>query len=182
MTDDHHMLKALIDGVDEIARRMEGKWGMGRLPLLVSTDTRAKFYAAGEKFNEALQACYGGKVITRDMLDHVKAKGAVMERAWAALDAQAEAADHKAQDPDVWETVLSDGSILAVVQTNADASKVLRDGRNTNVWTMDEIAKAVEAFPDVVRSMKDAFGDVKVSAVRERRSRGVFEPCNEVPF
>lgn len=180
MNEDTQTLKALIDGVDHIARTMEGKWGVGRLPLLVSPDTRTKFYVAGEKFNDALEASYRAKIMTRDMLDHVKAKAGVMERAWAALDAEATRKGEQPIDPDVWEVALSDGSILAVVQTNADASKVLRDGRNKNVWTMDEVARAVEAFPDVVRQCKEAFGEIKVEPVREKRARAVLN--DPVPF
>ncbi len=180
MTDDHHMLKALIDGVDEAARKAEHKWGKGRLPLLVDVETRAKFYSAGEKFNDALTACYGVKVMTRDMLDLVSSKAGVMERAWAALDGKADAAGHKALDPDVWEVVLSDGSIAAIVQTNADAGKVLADGRNKNVWTLEEVGRAIEAFPDVVRSIKETFGGVTIEPVTVKRTR--FKPCDEIPF
>lgn len=180
MSDDHHTLKALVDGVDEKARLAEHKWGKGRLPLLVDADTRAKFYAAAEKFNDALVACYGAKVITRDMIDHVKAKGAVMERAWVALDGKATEAGHKALDPDVWEVVLKDGSIAAIVQTNADAGKVLADGRNKNVWTLEEVGRAIDAFPEVVNGIKEAFPGVTVEPVREKRTR--FVPDTHIPF
>ena len=39
------MIKAILDGVDAIARQMEGKWGVGRLRLLVGDALRIKFDA-----------------------------------------------------------------------------------------------------------------------------------------
>lgn len=181
MNEDHITLKAHIDGVDHIAQAMELKWGVDRLPLLVSSETRAKFYRQGERFREALEACYGAKVITRGMLDTVASATGGMERAWAALDKQATEAGEKPIDPDVWETALSDGSLVAIVQTNADASKVIKDGRLKNVWTLDEVARAIEAFPDIVRSVKETFPVATVVQPREKRYRA-FEPCQEIPF
>jgi len=172
MNEDTTTLKAHIDGVDHIAQRMESKWGVDRLPLLVGADTRAKFYRQGERMRDALEACYGAKVITRDMLDTVASATGGMERAWAALDKQAEQAGEKPIDPDVWETPLSDGSLVAIVQTNADASKVIRDGRLKNVWTLEEVARAIEAFPDIVRSIKETFPGALVQPIKTKRARG----------
>ena len=57
MNEDQLTLKAHIDGVDHIAQRMEAKWGVGRLPLLVDAEMRAKFYRQGQRMREALEAC-----------------------------------------------------------------------------------------------------------------------------
>lgn len=181
MNEDSLTLKAYIDGVDHIAQAMESKWGVGRLPLLVDAETRAKFYRQGDRMRTALESCYGAKVITRDMLDAAAKATGGMERAWAALDKKAEEAGEKPIDPDVWETALSDGSLVAIVQTNADASKVIRDGRLKNVWTLEEVARAIEAFPDIVRSVKETFPGATVVQPREKRYRA-FEPCQEIPF
>lgn len=180
MSDDHMTLKAHIDGVDHLAQRMEAKWGVGRLPLLVSTETRAKFYKQGERMRDALEACYTAKVITRDLLEASASSTGGMERAWSALDRQATDAGEKPIDPEVWETVLSDGSLVAIVQTNADASKVLRDGRNKNVWTLEEVARAIEAFPDVIRSIKEVFPGATVETVKEKRFQGLRS--DPIPF
>lgn len=181
MTEDFETLKAYIDGVDQAARTMEAKWGVGRLPMIVSTETRAKFYRQGLRFREALETCYGAKVITRDMMDAIAKAAGGMERAWAALDKEADTIGAKPLDPDVWEAVLSDGSILAVVQTSADAHRVLEDGRIKNVWTMEEVSRAVEAFPDIIRSIKETFPGAEVQPVREKRSRE--EPLSDpIPF
>lgn len=180
MNEDSQTLKAHIDGVDVVAQRMEAKWGMGRLPLIVSTETRAKFYRQGLRFREALEDCYGSKVITRDKLDAVIKSAGGMERAWSALDREAVSLGEKPIDPDVWEVVLSDGSILAVVQTNADAHKVIEDGRIKNVWTLEEVSRAVEAFPDIIRSIKETFPGATVEPVKRERYRGKLD--DPLPF
>ena len=180
MNDDTLTLKAYIDGVDHIAQRMEAKWGVDRLPMLVDAETRAKFYRQGERMRDALEACYSAKVITRDMLDAAAKATGGMERAWAALDAKATQAGETPIDPDVWEAPLSDGSLVAIVQTNADASKVIRDGRLKNVWTMEEVARVIEMFPDFVRSIKETFPGATVQPVRSKRARAVLDDA--IPF
>lgn len=182
MNEDSLTLKAYLDGVDHIAQAMETKWGRGRLPLLNDAETRAKFYRQGDRMRTALEACYASKVVTRDMLDAAASATGGMERAWAALDRKATEAGHVPLDPDVWEAVLADGSIAAIVQTNADASKVLADGRIKNVWTLDEVGRAIDAFPDFVRAVKETFPGATVQAVREKRSRAE-DPLNDaIPF
>lgn len=181
MNEDSMTLKAHIDGVDHTARRMEDKWGVGLLPLLVDAETRAKFYRQGQRFRDALEACYGAKVMTRSMLDAVASSAGGMERAWLALDRKASEAGEMPLDPDVWETPLSDGSLVAIVRSNADAHKVLGDGRLKNVWTLEEVSRAIEAFPDIIRSIKETFPGATVEPVSAKRARA--EPLSDpIPF
>ena len=46
--------KAILDGLDETARQMERKWGVGRLRLLVDDALRAKFDAQKAKLDAAI--------------------------------------------------------------------------------------------------------------------------------
>ena len=46
--------QAILDGLDETARQMEGKWGVGRLRLLVDDALRAKFDAQKVKLDAAI--------------------------------------------------------------------------------------------------------------------------------
>lgn len=178
-SEDAATLAAHIMGVDEAARRAETEWGVGRLPLLVDDEMRARFMRQGARFRDALEAAYASKMLTRDDLDAATKAAGGMQRAWAALDAAARAAGHKPADPDIWEAVLEDGSIACIVRTDADASKVLRDGRALNVWTLAEVARAIDALPDIVQASKETWPGVKVQPARER-SRGVLD--DPVPF
>jgi transposase InsO family protein len=54
-----------------------------------------------------------------------------MRRAWTALEAAALEAGHAPLAPEVWETRMPDGSVLAVVRTQQEAHALARDGRET---------------------------------------------------
>ena len=179
--EDAETLTALTQGVDHIAREAEAHWGVGRLPLLVSDDLRAKFARQGLRWRTAMEDAWSSKMLTRDQLEAAQASSGAMQRAWLALDAQAKANGAAPLSPDVWEVALSDGSLCAITRTGTEASAVIREGRLLNVWTLEEVARAIEAFPDIVRASKEVFPGAKVVGFSERRS-GKFEPDSEVPF
>ena len=47
-------VRAIIDGVDQLASEMEAWWGVGRLLLLVSDEYRERFDRQRRKFNAAI--------------------------------------------------------------------------------------------------------------------------------
>jgi hypothetical protein len=161
-------------GVDEAARKAEAVWGVGRLPLLVSDELRAKFMRQGARFDAAYEEAWSTAMLTRTQLDAVISAAGGMQRAWAALDKAARDAGEKPIEPDVWEAVLEDGSIACIVPTNADASKVIRDGRALNVWTLAEVARAIDLMPEIVRASKIAFPGAQVMPSRERSTGKTF--------
>lgn len=167
--DDSATITAHMQGVDQTAREMEAKWGVGRLPLLVSDDLRAKFIRQADKWADALGTAWNSAMLTRDQLDAVIGKSAAMRRAWAALDAAAEEAGHRPITPWVWEAVLADGSVAAIVQTDAEAGKVIAEGRHVTVWTMREVANVIDAL-GVIKLAKSEFPGAKVQASRVDRS------------
>jgi hypothetical protein len=54
MAPPHLVAQAILDGLDETARQMEQKWGVGRLRLLVDDALRAKFDAQKAKLDAAI--------------------------------------------------------------------------------------------------------------------------------
>jgi hypothetical protein len=89
-----------------------------------------------------------------------------MLRAWHALDAAALSAGWKPLTPTVWETVLPEtGEVIAIVR-DADEALALGHERKGTVWTLAEVAIAIEAFGDTVRASKEAFPGAEVTAVR----------------
>jgi len=177
--EDAATIQAHIMGVDKAASEAEATWGIGRLPMLVDTDMRAKFMRQGARFREALESAYEAKMLTRDQLEAVEKTAGGMERAWLALDKSARDAGHKSTEPDIWEAVLDDGSIACIVRTNAEASKVIQDGRALNVWTLDEVARAIDHLPEIVRQAKETWPGAKV-VERSQRSKGVLD--DPIPF
>jgi hypothetical protein len=177
--EDAATLQAHIMGVDKAATMAEDRWGVGRLPMLVDGDMRARFMRQGARFREALDEAYASSMLTADQLQAVQKAAEGMERAWAALDKAATESGCTPVDPDIWEAVLEDGSIACIVRTTADASKVLRDGRALNVWTLDEVARAIDHLPEIVRQAKETWPGATVVEKRQR-SRGVMD--DPVPF
>ena len=74
--EDHATLKAYIDGVDAIARAAETAWGIGRLPMLVDDELRAKFYRQQARWRFALETAYEARICTAAMMDAARASSA----------------------------------------------------------------------------------------------------------
>ena len=92
-----YAIRAIINGLDQVAIEMERKWGVGRLRLLVSDLLRAKFDAQKDKLDAA---------IASNQEQYIRAQAEGMKRAWAALDKAASEAEHRPLSGDVWECVL----------------------------------------------------------------------------
>lgn len=174
-------LTAYLAGVDQAAKTAEDAWGAGRLPLLVSDELRAKFMRQGARFERVYAEAWSTAMLSRAQLDAVISAAGGMQRAWQALDKAARDAGHEPKSPDVWEAVLADGTVACIVRTNADASKVLRDGRALNVWTLEEVARAIDHLPEVVCATKIAFPGAQLMPERERAKGKTFFD-DPIPF
>jgi hypothetical protein len=132
------LASAAVDCLDEVAVAMERKWGVGRLPKLVAPELAAKFHAQA-----------GG-----------------MERAWKALDKAASTAGAQPMSPVIWQAIIpSTGEVVAIVRS-ADEAAAVKAERWGTVWTLAEVALALDAFGDDVRAVKARFPDATVTAVR----------------
>jgi hypothetical protein len=178
-------LQAYLTGIDETVRLAEQRWGMERLPRLVDDELRAKFNRQVLSWQTALEEAWSAKFLTANMLAAVKAKGAAMQRAWGALDAAATAAGHRPIAPWVWEVTLEDGTVAAIVQTDAEVGKVIADGRHLVVYTLAEIGRLLDAVPKTLVQAKQAFPGARVvpPARREQRPHAPGVPfSDDIPF
>jgi hypothetical protein len=149
--------QAHIDGADHAAVTMEQKWGVGRLRLLVTPELRDKFDRQRYLFNQA---------IWHGDLEAVRTQSARMVAAWYALDKAADQAGVPVLSPDVWEVRLSNGAaVAAIVKTDEDARSVVASGRCVVVYSLDEIARLLSHYPQVVEA-KLTFPGATVEAVR----------------
>ena len=151
---EYDRIQSVIDGVDAIAVEMENKWGRGRLRLLVDTDLRIRFDEQRKLLNEAIWDVNCGAV---------DREAAAMIRGWKVLDQAAADAGASPLAPVVWETQKSDGTVIALVRTNAEASAVVAEGRYVEVWTIDEVARLSEAT-EIVAEVKKVFPGSKIVA------------------
>ncbi len=106
--------------VDRLAMQMDEKWGIDRLPELVSVETAQKYGSAMAKMNAAVEA---GDV------EECKLRCEVVMRGLHAMDAEAERAGAQKACKDVWE-----------VEINGKLVGVMRDGRAWK-WRMGESAE-----------------------------------------
>ena len=161
---DWRRVQSTVDGTDAVASEMEVRWGVGRLRLVVDDELRAKFDIQAKLWDDAL---WNG-----EQADDAVYHGRAMARAWQALDHAATKMGRLPLDPDIWEVGLDDGSVAAITRTNAEAHAVVRQGRAIQVYTLDEIARLLSAFPEIVRA-KDVFPGATVTAARQ--------PLSELP-
>lgn len=134
--------QAIIESVDIIAVDMERKWGIDRLRRLVPLELREKWDRQAKAWNDAIW--------TRP-IHEIEALSHAMIRGYAALDAAATSAGALPIDPIVWEIQRPNGSVVAIVRDNAEAHHVARTqvGRHVEVWTLAEIARVIDAFPQI---------------------------------
>lgn len=153
-----------LDGVDALAADMEAKWGAGRLRLLVSAEWREKFDRQRYLTNQA---------IWHGDLEAVRTQSTRMIAAWRKLDELATAAGASRLDPDaVWEVALSNGTVAAIVPTMAYSDRVRAEGRAVAVYSLDEIARLLEASRTI--TAKVVFPGAEVVPLR----RSVGDPLD----
>ena len=160
--------RAYLDEADLTASQMEGKWGADRLRLLVGPELREKFDRQRYLLNQA---------IWHGELEAVRREAQRMVRAWLALDAAATSAGKAKLSPDVWEVAMDDGTVIAIIQGEANIVDVAtqREERRMVVYTLDEIARFLAAYPDVARA-KAKFTGAEVTKVAKR----VQDPLNAI--
>jgi hypothetical protein len=151
------LARACLDRLDAVAVETERRWGVDRLPKLVTADLAVRFRGQAERLDEAIRS---------NRHEAVAVQAEAMLRAWSALDAAATKAGWQPLSPTVWEAVLpTTGEVIAIVRDADEAGLIVKD-RGGAVWTLDEVAIAIEAFGDGVKAAKRAFPGAEVTAVR----------------
>jgi hypothetical protein len=172
-------LQAVFEGVENARSEAETEWGFERLPMLVSDDLRAKLYRQKAKWSEAYQAAWAADVLTRDMLAEVEKQAGAMKRAWAALSQAASDAGHRAVKPWVWEVPLANGTVAALVRTDAEVADVEASGRFVSVYTAREIGNIIDALPPTLVEAKRVFPGSKFQGSFDR---SWVKDGDELPF
>jgi hypothetical protein len=62
---------------------------------------------------------------------------------------------------------LEDGRVAALVRTTVEARHVAKEGRRLELWTLEEIARLIVAFPTVVKA-KELWPGAEVVSARSR--------------
>lgn len=148
---------------DKAAHDMDKKWGIDRLPELVSVETAARYGKLMGDFNEAI-----------DNADPETASklAAIGIRALAAMDAEAQARGH--EPCNLWEYDL-DGFRFAIIEDNRRWQEIKAQRPDLVIFTMREAALALQMFHDtaggLVGKVKSQFpGSEAINAKPEKKT------------
>lgn len=183
--DDAGKLVGFFEAADAARIDAETKWGVGRLEMIVARlepPLLARFRGQQARWRAALEDAWKADFLTRDVLALVEQKCGAMQRGWAALDALAEEAGQRPVQPWVWEVRLEDGRVVAFVQTDAEASKVIADGRHVEVFTAAEVAALIDMIPEALKLAKVTFPGAKLQKPRYERSSDPIPWDDPIPF
>lgn len=185
-SDDAAKLVGYFEAVDGARIEAEKKWGSGRLELIIGRlepGLLARFRGQQQRWRAALETAWKSDFLSRDGLAEVDRLAGAMQRGWAALDTLAEEAGQRPIAPWVWEVRLADGSVAALVQTDAEASKVIADGRHLHVYTAAEVGALIDLIPEALKLAKVEFPGAKLQPPDPYRRSGELIPWDDpIPF
>lgn len=146
---------------DRACREADRKWGIDRLPELVSTDLAARYGRAVAALNTALEAqdAAGVAATAQNCI-----KGLV------ALDQAAEAAGAPKADPQVWEYDL-DGWRFGVLRDDREWPALKEQRPDLQFFTMREVAQALKAYrldSAGMKALRDVIPEARVKAIRTK--------------
>ena len=162
--------------LDAMARAMETKWGMGRLPSLVSEQTAARFGIARQSLDDAIEK--------RDV-PAIAETAANLRRGWEALDQEATATGAAPIAPDGWAFNI-DGRPAAIVRTQAEATALGQRDPDLHVYTLEEVGRllALAYRKEAPALAKVMWPDAKVTEkpLPPPPSKLAAELNDEIPF
>ena len=161
---------------DEASRRMDVKWGAGRLPGLATPETAVRFGSAMAKLNAAISAGDAG-------LAAHKAK--VCIKGLNLMDAEAEAAGAAKADPTVW-TFDHDGFHFGIIKDADCWQAATAANPDLRLYTLAEIGTALRAYSGpVIDAVKETFPGAQITKITPKADK---PPVNydlggdEIPF
>jgi hypothetical protein len=146
---------------DAAVREMDRKWGIDRLPELVSVESAAKWGKAMAGLNGAIDA--------HDP-DKVKFWVEVCLRGLASMDAEAVSLGRSVSDPDIWEHEY-EGTIFGIIADGREWPAAYAKRPGIAIHTMREVAVALHEHRNgLVNAVKLAFPGAEVKQVRRPKA------------
>ena len=140
---------------------MDRKWGVNRLPNLVSIETAQKFGYSCGKLNAAVDAISPADVA---------AWAGVCIRGLAAMDAEAVATKAPRANPEIWQMETASGTVCLIRDAAMwPAAQAANPG--AIIVTLREVANALDAYQSampMIAAVKSAFPGAQITAIRKR--------------
>lgn len=144
---------------DNAVREMEKKWGVDRLPEIVSPESAQKWGKAMAGLNDAIQS---------EDPDKVKFWVEVCVRGLNAMDQEAVNSGQPVSDPQIWEYEY-EGQVYGIIEDGRHWPAAYAKRPNMVIFTMREVAIALHAKRNgLVEAIKLAFPGAQISAIRDR--------------
>lgn len=157
---------------DRAALDMERRWGVDRLPELVTPALAARFGAAMAFLNDRLNA---------NDAEGVAAAAANCVKGLAAMDAEAISLGHRPIPADVWLYEM-EGHRFGIVKDSHDWPTLQADHPGLTIYTLREVANALAVYRnEVVQAAKAAFPGAEAVAIRKRTATEEFLE-DEIPW
>lgn len=155
---------------DRVAREMEQAWGIEKLPELVSPATAAKYGSAMAKLNASIAAGSPEECATR---------AAVCIRGLKAMDAEARASGHQATPDGFW-LHEQNGDTIIIARDVRDWKAIEAMHPGVAIFSMTEVANALEAYGKTVMAVKREFAGSKIAASKKFEGDGDMD--GGIPF
>ena len=155
-----------MKNLDTVSRSMEQKWGVDRLPRLVSEILQVKFDQQRNLLESAIKSNDAAQISKQS-------EG--MRRAWVALDQAATADGHMPLGNAVWTEKHKTGDVIAVYRDDAQLVDIAAAGGVS--FTLEELVRLIPA--DVLVAKREFHG-IKVVDVRDKG--GDDELNDEIQF
>ncbi|MGB0410189.1 MAG: hypothetical protein ACPGFA_01265 [Pikeienuella sp.] len=158
---DYNRVAYAMAPFNRVSHEMDQKWGIDRLPELVSPDLANRFGDSMTRLTDAIVAVD---------VDGVLSWSGDCIKGFAALDAEAERTGQPKADLAVWEIEI-DGQRIGVMRDDRSWQSIQAARPDLKLITLREAAIAVLAYDltgEVVTATKTAFPDAKVTAITER--------------
>jgi hypothetical protein len=163
---------------DLVISDAELRWGVDRLPFLVSAELRDRFMAQMDKMNAAI-----------DRVDPIAVEEEVQTtiRGIKALERAAVLAGAKELTGEHWEAAMPDGKVLAIAKTDVEVSRVQKDNRDMIVYSVAEIGRIIGAWRDneeakTLDAIKRTFDGAVVESVTKQKTITEAQLNDEIPF
>ena len=174
----HH----IIGPFDNRSNEADRKWGVGRLPELVSPETAVIWAKTIANLNEAIRACYSpdDEAVA---LANLKACVESGLKGFAYMDAEAERAGRAKADARVWEYDL-DGQKIGIL-ADAGAWPAVKEARpDLRLFNLHEAAVALLAIDHLpgVAETKRKFPNAQVTKFTPHTPVDYVAGGDEIPF
>jgi len=157
--------------LDQIQIEYEARWGVAKLPTLISPELR-------EKWEGQLQKVFKAKEENR--LQDLMALVDGCARAYKIMEDEAMSRGHKPYECEMWDIKHPDtGQVYRIVKNNYDAGIAPKD--NALVYTREEVARILES-KSLMNHVKNVFPDSTVVKVfkTEKEDESFFN--DNIPF